>query len=122
MSIEEEKEEYDDEELAKEKIVSAALNGDLPISRTPKPNQDDTGGPIIIPVMKRRSVEARERQKRQQYEGYDRDLENLLDKGYSIRDTREQVPGHDSSQFLDTSHPKDRVYHNRRSGFTQRGH
>ncbi len=115
MSIEEE------EELAKEKIVDAVLNGDLPISRTPKPSQQQDG-PLVIPITKRRSVEARERHNRQQYPGLDRDTDMLIQKGYTLVDSHEYIG--DTSKVIDLSKENNKLtsFHNRRSGWTQRVH
>ncbi len=117
-----EEEEEDDEELAKEKIVDAVLNGDMPISRTPKPSQQDDNRPLVIPIMKRRSVEAKERHNRQQYPGLDRDTDMLIQKGYTLVDSHEYIG--DTSKVIDLSKENNKLtsFHNRRQGFMQRVH
>src|ERR671932_184304 len=99
---EEEGKKKEEEYTTEEEIVEAYFRGDIPIARTPKPNEAENNM-TVIPILKRRSIEAREREKYQQYEGWDKDMEKLVNKGYTIKDSHEQIPGYDPNQFLDTS-------------------
>ncbi len=105
---------YYDEEAAKDALIDAALRGDVPITKTKSPSEVDNSL-TVIPVMRRRSVEATERHKRQQFPGWDKDMENLVKKGYTIKDSYEYVG--DTSKTYDRK-DSDMIgtYHNRRSG------